>query len=99
MSFRRCDILAQSEYKRHEKIEELSDIERYYHEILEEESCFSLSDLAINGNDLIELGFCGREIGEVLRFALNHVVEDPKMNKKDVLMSLVYQKRYTFDTN
>jgi tRNA nucleotidyltransferase (CCA-adding enzyme) len=47
-----------------------------------------LSDLAIDGSDLIELGFRpGPELGRALRDLLHDVVEDPSLNTRDALLA------------
>jgi tRNA nucleotidyltransferase (CCA-adding enzyme) len=46
-----------------------------------------LADLAVNGSDLIELGFTpGPQLGRVLRELLRDVVEDPGRNTRDALL-------------
>jgi tRNA nucleotidyltransferase (CCA-adding enzyme) len=46
-----------------------------------------LADLAVGGNDLIELGFKpGPELGHVLRDLLREVVDDPAQNTRAVLL-------------
>lgn len=42
--------------------------------------------LDINGNDLVILGFKGKEIGEKLDYLLNLVIKDPNLNKKAKLI-------------
>jgi tRNA nucleotidyltransferase/poly(A) polymerase len=52
-----------------------------------------LGDLAVDGNDLIELGFApGPDLGRVLRELLHHVVEDPARNSRAVLLGLARAK-------
>lgn len=50
-------------------------------EILNEQECFSVKDLKINGNDLIGMGFKGREIGEILDSVLDLVISDKLKNE------------------
>ena len=46
-----------------------------------------LADLAVDGNDLIALGFSpGPELGHVLHDLLHDVVGDPALNTKDALL-------------
>ena len=45
-----------------------------------------LSDLAINGNDLIAVGKNGIEVGEILNRLLDAVHKDKSINKKDILI-------------
>ena len=52
-----------------------------------------LRDLAVDGNDLIALGFApGPELGRTLRDLLHDVVEDPSRNRRDVLLGLARAK-------
>ena len=49
----------------------------------------TLKDLAINGDDLIQLGFKGREIGKVLDYCLDQVLRNQNLNEKEKLIGLV----------
>ncbi len=53
--------------------------------ILEKEPCFSLSSLDIDGNDLIALGYRGKEIGNALSLLLDAVMSGDVENKKGAL--------------
>lgn len=49
----------------------------------------TLKDLAINGNDLIQLGIpAGKKIGLILNDLLNCVLEDPQLNQKEKLIEI-----------
>ena len=50
--------------------------------------CFSLRRLAVNGNDIASLGLRGRELGEMLEFLLDYVIEYPDNNRRELLMTL-----------
>jgi len=53
-----------------------------------------LSDLAIDGNDLIELGFRpGPDLGRVLRALLHDVVDDPSLNARAALLARARKAR------
>jgi tRNA nucleotidyltransferase (CCA-adding enzyme) len=58
-----------------------------YEDVLKNRDCVKLSDLAMNGNDLLALGVKGKEIGRILNLALKLVVEDPDMNEHDSLVA------------
>ena len=46
-----------------------------------------LSDLVVNGRDLIKLGFrAGREIGDTLKFLLGEVMISPELNTREYLL-------------
>lgn len=63
------------------------EISRLIEEILEEAACFSIRDLAINGNDLLELGFApGPKLGQCLETLLRLVQEDAIPNEKEALL-------------
>lgn len=87
MEVRRADVLAQSLYQRKEKIDNLDQIEKLYHQIVEDGDCVSLKDLAVTGRDLIASGMKpGKKIGEKLEELLKLVIEDPKLNTKEELL-------------
>lgn len=57
-----------------------------------EDGCLSLHDLAINGHDLIALGFTGKSIGECLNNLLQQVLEEKIPNEKTALLAAVTRK-------
>jgi tRNA nucleotidyltransferase/poly(A) polymerase len=62
--------------------------------VAERESAHRLGDLAIDGTDLLELGYReGPELGAVLRRLLDEVVEDPDRNTRDSLLGLAAEWR------
>ncbi|MBQ5559390.1 MAG: CCA tRNA nucleotidyltransferase [Lachnospiraceae bacterium] len=87
------DVLAQSDYKRQEKMDKLQASKALYHEICDAEECVTLKMLAINGGDLLREGFPkGKSMGEILNGLLEAVIEEPKLNEKDTLISLAKEK-------
>lgn len=88
LKLRRADILAQNPSMQKEKLEALTKLEVLYQQILEEQNCLSLKDLAVSGTDLIEAGLKpGPQIGEVLKKLLEQVIENPEYNTKEYLLS------------
>ena len=55
-------------------------------EIIAENSCFSLKDLAIKGQDLMALGYSGREIGVCLDDLLQQVMDEQIANRREELL-------------
>lgn len=56
-------------------------------EILREEECFSLRDLAIDGKDILALGVEeGAEVGRILRKVLERVIDGELANEKETLL-------------
>lgn len=84
---RKADILAQSDYKREEKLNTLAAWENCFNEIREAGQCVSLKTLAVNGRDLIEAGLApGKELGNILESLLKEVLEEPEKNNKAYLL-------------
>lgn len=73
----------------HSRSEHFDRLEEMAREILEKEACFSLKALAVNGNDIIEIGFKGREIGERLNFLLEAVIDGKVKNERDELLKFI----------
>ncbi len=52
-----------------------------------------ISELAIGGRELGELGFCGKEIGEMLEYLLCAVIDEPTLNTREALIALAKKKQ------
>lgn len=90
LKIRRADVLAQSEYRREEKLKRLEESRRLYEEIQRKQECISVKMLAVSGKDLIAAGMKpGKEIGDTLNAFLELVLEDPEKNTKEYLLSKV----------
>ncbi len=84
---RKADILAQSDYKRDEKLQALAAWEACFDEIVKSGQCVSLKTLAVNGRDLIEEGFApGKQLGDILDVLLQDVLENPEHNTREYLL-------------
>ena len=73
---------------RQETYDKLEEIAR---QVIEENQCFSLKDLAVGGRDMISLGLKGKDIGTALDELLKAVIEEKCNNDKESLM-LYYHK-------
>jgi tRNA nucleotidyltransferase (CCA-adding enzyme) len=71
-------------------IADLEKLDRFRETLRREQSSpHRLADLAVTGNDLIDLGFTpGPDLGHVLQTLLHDVVEDPSLNTRDTLLQL-----------
>ena len=78
-------------------VDRISLCDNYINELkkLEEKNvCLSISDLAVDGNDLISLGYKGKEIGEKLEKLLDKVLKNEIRNsKKDLLDFLIKENQ------
>lgn len=73
-----------------EKSYDIEQIEFIMKDVLIKKQCFTLKDLAVNGEDLIEIGLpVGKYIGEVLNGLLTMVIDEELENDKDKLLNYV----------
>lgn len=89
---KRADTLAQSTYKREEKLQYLKEYEAVYNQIMAKKQCLSIKELAVTGTDLIAAGMKpGKVIGETLKELLEYVLENPEDNTKEKLLEQVHK--------
>jgi len=82
----RADILAQSP-KFNNRLELIDECIKKIDEIISSQECIKLSDLTVNGNDLLDFGITnGKEIGQALEFLLNEVMDKKIRNEKELLL-------------
>ena len=68
----------------------LADKSFLYENIIRRGDCTEISELKINGNDLIQLGIPkGKMIGETLTNLLNKVIKEPELNTREGLIAEV----------
>lgn len=93
LEVRMADVRAQSTYKRREKIENILEMREIYRQILVDEECVTLRQLAVTGRDLMQLGMePGKEMGDMLNELLEMVIDVPEYNNKEYLCNYVKQK-------
>lgn len=68
------------------KINNIIDILK---EIEENNECYTIKNLKINGNDIIYLGYKNKEIGDILNNLLEAVIVNPKLNNKELLIKKI----------
>lgn len=88
-----ADLKAQSTYQQKEKLLTLLSINQLFNRIKHENQCISIKQLKVSGRDIIGLGIKqGKNIGEILSYLLDIVLENPEQNQKNVLLDLA--KKY-----
>lgn len=70
---------------------EFDEVQAMMQKVLDEQACFSVKNLAINGNDVLAKGLRGKQVGEALQKTLNAVMDGEIPNEKSKL--LVYVDR------
>ncbi len=73
--------------------EEIESLQKRIADVRAEEMALKISDLDINGEDMKNLEIeSGPKMGEILKYLLDEVIEDPSINRKDVLISKIRSK-------
>ena len=75
-----------------QEMEQFSQIRSILAEIETENACLSLKDLAVDGHDLMALGYAGKEIGQTLNHLLEQVIDEKLPNEKSALLNAVKNK-------
>ncbi len=74
----------------------IDNLESIMAEIIAENECFFLRDLAVNGNDMLALGFSGKAVGDILDELLNTVIDGKLPNEREILLDEA-KKRFQND--
>ncbi|MBE6963226.1 MAG: HD domain-containing protein [Ruminococcaceae bacterium] len=88
IALKRADNLAQAPAY-HDRQLELDEGEVILEQLLAEDACFSLKQLAVNGRDLLALGLQGAEVGRVLNALLDAVINGDVPNEREALLGRV----------
>lgn len=85
LAVKRADNLAQAPaYLGRQR--EYDAVEAVLDRLLEQNACFSLRRLAVNGRDMTALGYCGPEVGKILQLLLHGVVDGKMPNDREALL-------------
>lgn len=88
----RADIGAQSDYHRAEKLAAVATAERQFEELVRSRACVALRDLAVNGSDLMAIGYQeGRAVGTALNRLLDAVIDGQLPNEREKLLRAAEQ--------
>lgn len=86
LDLKRADTMAQAP-SCYDRLERLDRLKQIADGIIRQDACFSLRQLAVNGDDLLAFGLpCGKEIGVRLQQLLDAVVDGTVENQKDALL-------------
>lgn len=101
LKVQKADILAQSKYKREEKLYNLNLAYETYKSIIDNKECYSLKSLAVNGSDLLHIGITeGKIIGQILEILLDGVIDGTFENDNVILRKEAFDiyQRITADS-
>ena len=86
-----CDVKGQKNSIDEVRVQKLKNILSIYDQVTQDNECFSLKDLAVDGYDLMGSGIPeGKEIGKTLNRLLELVISDQCSNTKEDLLSFVF---------
>ena len=87
---KRADNLAQApEYRFMQG--EIDKAEEILNQLLAEDTCVTLRQLAVTGRDLLNLGLSGPAVGRTLEALLSAVLDETLPNERTVLLAAVRQ--------
>lgn len=88
LEVRKADIKGQKPDYDESRIEEINTIENILEEVLQEQECFSLKDLAVNGNDVKKVMNLkeGKSVGYWLNEILKRIIDGELKNDRDELI-------------
>ncbi len=71
------------------ELQQFADIRRVLEDVLAENACLSVQDLAVGGHDMMALGLSGPAIGKALHALLDQVLDEQIPNEKAALLAAV----------
>lgn len=89
---KRSDKLGQNPEMTAQELANLDVTEKEIISIIQNGDPLTVKDLAVNGNDLLSLGYNGKEIGETLKFLLDKVISEEIENDYNSLINLITKK-------
>ena len=84
--------IADNSSKNNEVVSTENDLHERLKRAVEKQMQVTVNDLAVNGKDLIELGFTGKEIGEIKKELLDKYLSEEIQNNKEEMMEYVKEK-------
>lgn len=81
----RADCMSKQDFCK-ASLKKIKDIEDSAKNIIENNICYTLPQMQINGNDLLSIGFKGKKIGETLNTLLDMVMNNELKNDKRKLI-------------
>ena len=87
LQVKRADAMAQAPEHGKQKQILLEKVNVMLDDILEQQQCFSLKDLSVNGRDMIKLGIVdGKQIGTTLSKLMDMVIDEELENEREILL-------------
>lgn len=95
LTIKKADMAGQSDYHKEEREGFVRDMIDMFEQVNEENHCIKMSEMAIGGRDLIDMGIApGKEMGDILKALFEKVLDNPTLNDKEKLKKMVEEKMY-----
>lgn len=83
----KADAAAHTSDSAEKRLEKINEFDILFEEAIKNDSCCTVSQLAVKGGDIIGLGVHqGRQIGEILDALLTEVIENDLPNEREILL-------------
>lgn len=90
LEVKRADAKAQNPLYIEDRLKIYDNIQNLIEKIVKNKECYNLKHLAVNGDDIISLGYYqGEVIGNILDYLLNMVIEEKAENNKEELINII----------
>lgn len=89
----RADAKGQEPVHGAKSLAHYEQVEAIFRQVTEAGDALQIADLAIGGRELMELGYKGPQVGEMLRRVLTFVLEFPEENEKERLLAAIKSKK------
>lgn len=91
LEVRKADIRGQKFQCDESRIDKVNTIEKLLDVVLQDNECFTMKELAVNGNDLMNIGYRpGKALGDALQALLQKVIDGELPNEKDELLDFAH---------
>lgn len=95
LELQEADNMAKNPIYIKERLAKIRKLRERAQQIIAEGQPYTVSQLQINGRDLLKLGYkAGREVGDALKFLLDEVLIDPTLNNREYLIkrAIIYKR-------
>ena len=83
---KKADILSHSDRAHGNRLDTVYEFASIVDDIIAENECFTIKDLAVNGHDICALGVSGPMVGRVLNHLLDNVIDETLENDHETLI-------------
>ena len=88
-----ADNFGQGTQKALEERKNIEELESKIDAVFKSGECIFLKDLAVNGNDVLSLGYKGKEVGEILKGLLVDVISGNIPNQRERLLKSIQKRK------